>query len=149
MKEISDKLLKQRLRNRIIEVLEITSSPEEQKKCGPEEVINLWEDFVDEEKILFYDEPVFSFEEINEIRRYHNTWNYVCDNTPDRIKSIEDATKIDCWVELQKEAAIALQVFMRRGKFVEEYEITTPKLAIIAKMIHILLNFGNKFIIHI
>ena len=44
MKEISDKLLKQRLRNRIIEVLEITSSPEEQRRLGPDEVICLWDD---------------------------------------------------------------------------------------------------------
>ncbi|HID03063.1 MAG TPA: hypothetical protein EYP18_07650, partial [Desulfobacterales bacterium] len=60
MDDISDNLLNQRIRNRIIEVLEITSSQSDLEKFGANEAVNMWEDWVDDERIKDYVEPVFT-----------------------------------------------------------------------------------------
>lgn len=72
MSEISDTLLKQRLRNRLIESLDAFADEETVGAVGTDEIIEIWYDYMDDDRLGFYDEPVFSSEEVSAIRRFHN-----------------------------------------------------------------------------
>jgi len=124
MEEISDLLLNQRIRNRIIEVLEITTSYEEQEKHGGDEVINMWEDWVDDERIGDYVEPVFTKKEQERLAEFHKAWNYVSNHTPQFLPDISELKKNNDWTNLMASASDALAVFRQRGKLSEESEIT-------------------------
>lgn len=67
---ISDQLLAQRLRNRIMEVLSIYCCDEDWASLGPDEVINQWEDFVDRQRFAIFIEPVFTTEEQTQLKRH-------------------------------------------------------------------------------
>lgn len=71
--QISKKLLYQRVRNRIIEVLEVTADPAQHEKFGGDEIICMWEDWVDGQRIPEYVEPVFSLEEQAAISEYRGS----------------------------------------------------------------------------
>lgn len=60
MAEISDKILLQRLRNRVMECLEMLSDGVSVDQIGTDEVINSWCDQVDEERLSFFREAVFT-----------------------------------------------------------------------------------------
>ena len=124
MEEISDLLLNQRIRNRIIEVLEITASYEEQEKHGGDEFINMWEDWVDDERIGDYVEPVFTKKEQERLAEFHKAWNYVANHTPQFLPDISELKKNNDWTNLMASASDALAVFRQRGKLSEESEIT-------------------------
>jgi hypothetical protein len=124
MEEISNILLNQRIRNRIIEVLEITASYEKQEKFGGNEVINMWEDWVDDNRIGEYIEPVFSKQEQECLTEHHKTWSYVADHTPQFLPDINELEGNEYWSSLMASASKALSIFNRRGKLSEENEIT-------------------------
>ena len=124
MEEISDLLLNQRIRNRIIEVLEITASYEEQEKFGSDEVVNMWEDWVDDNRIIDYLEPVFTKQEQECLAEFHKTWNYVADHTPQILPNISELKQNEYWSALVDAASKALVVFSQRGKMSEDIEIT-------------------------
>ncbi|MDH5409142.1 MAG: hypothetical protein OEY00_11085 [Gammaproteobacteria bacterium] len=122
--EISKKILYQRIRNRIIEVLEITADPSQHEKFGGDEIICMWEDWVDDQKLPEYVEPVFSQEEQTAISEYHKIWNEVADNTPHLMPSVNELVKNAYWQKLIKQAEKALTVFSIKGRYSEEVEIT-------------------------
>ncbi len=74
MEEISELLLNQRIRNRIIEVLEVYASVDDQKFFGTGEVVNMWEDWVDDKRLPGYREPIFSKQEQLAISAFHSAW---------------------------------------------------------------------------
>lgn len=123
MEEVSDLLLNQRIRNRIIETLEVYVSVEDQKLFGPDEVINMWDDFVDDERLATYDEPAFNKQEQLAISVFHNNWNRVCDNTPQHMPPIEQLVKEQYWVQLMNDAREALLILAIRGRLDEDQEI--------------------------
>lgn len=124
MSKLSERLLAQRLRNRIMEVLSIYSTEEDWKLLGPDEVINQWEDNVDDSRIPIYVEPVFSAEERSELLRFHELWIQYCDATPKYMPPFEQIKKTDEWKELQNRAIELLTLFNVRGKLDEEIEIS-------------------------
>ncbi len=124
MEDISNTLLNQRIRNRIIEVLEVTSSPSDQEKLGANEVINMWEDWVDDEKIKNYVEPVFTKQEQEELLKFHTTWHHVTNNTPKNMDAISDFLHNKYWLQLMSSATKTLDTFNHRGKLSEDAEIT-------------------------
>lgn len=124
MEEISKLLLKQRIRNRIIEVLKITASYEAQEKFGGNEVINMWAEWVDDARIGGYTEPVFSNSEQECLVEYHKIWSYVTDHTPHALPSVSELKGNQYWSSLVATASKALTVFNRRGRLSEEKEIS-------------------------
>ncbi|MBE9061735.1 hypothetical protein [cf. Phormidesmis sp. LEGE 11477] len=62
--ELSDTLLRQRLRNRFIELLDAFANKGTVEAIGTDELIEMWYDYTDEDSFDFYDEPVFSAEEL-------------------------------------------------------------------------------------
>ncbi len=123
MSEISDTLLKQRLRNRIIESLDAFADEETVKVIGTDEIIEVWYDYMDDERQLFYDAPVFSPDEINAIKRFHNLLESTYKMVPSTWK-LEEIKGCKEWSALVSAAREERAMFMKRGLLDEEREIT-------------------------
>jgi hypothetical protein len=122
----------QRIRNRIIESLELASSFEAQRQYQvsvpyisvPTEVIEQWFDCVNnEEPLKSCPEPVFSSEERQAVSRFHSKIKEVCRNTPQFLPPLEELLTYPCWAELRVLAEESLTVFGRRGRLSEEIEV--------------------------
>lgn len=120
---ISKILLQQRLRNRIIEVLSLLCGEQHSiRKVGTAEILERWWDYVDEDKLGFFSEPVFSYKELKAIKVLHQL-------IEDRYKAIpntfEETEMIKCkeWVNVTAQASKVCELFNQRGQFDEEYEI--------------------------
>ena len=129
--KISRQLLQQRMRNRIIEYLELAASAEAQREYErrapiaviPNEVINQWEDFVNADDWDWYSQPVFSAEESEAIRSFHAVWLVVAEETPDPMPHTIDALiGAPAWNRLMVAARDTLKVFSFRGRFDEQRE---------------------------
>lgn len=114
MTEVSDTVLKQRLRNRLIEALENFFDDEAVLVLGTDEIINIWYDYADNEQIAFYDEPIFSLAELNQIKSFSNLLESSHDSIPSswRLREIETCLE---WKTLALAARDAYDVFMNRG----------------------------------
>lgn len=112
-----------RIRNRIIEYLELAASHEEQTAYQtaaphihvPNEVINRWEDWVRPDWQRYMTAPVFSLAEIEAIAAFHSSWDAVASATPDPLPSLGALTGTEQWQRLAKAATSALEVFQIRG----------------------------------
>lgn len=121
MTSISNTLLQQRIRNRLIEYFD--TSLEEIASWGAFEVINQWEDIVPNGwETAFFTEPVFSPEEQVRIRKFCSTWSLTADATSDNIFSIAELNSSPEWQAFLREAKSALGCFVKRGKFDEDTE---------------------------
>jgi len=129
--ELSQQLLHQRIRNRIIEYLELAASADEQREYErrapmahvPNEMINQWEDWVNGDDLDWYGPPIFSDDERHALRSFNSVWLAVADETPDPMpSSIELLLGTPVWARLMAEAQAALMVFEKRGRFDEEVE---------------------------
>ncbi|MBL4826134.1 MAG: hypothetical protein JKY66_00205 [Spongiibacteraceae bacterium] len=123
MSEISDTLLKQRLRNRIIESLDAFADEETVSAVGTDEIIEIWYDHMDDDSLSFYDAPVFSSEEINAVKRFHNLLESTYKKVPGTWK-LEELADCNEWSALVAAACEEHAIFMGRGLFDEEREIT-------------------------
>ena len=123
MTNISEKLVMQRIRNRIIEVLDMFADDESVSKIGSDEIIEFWYDFVDEEKFSGFNKPVFSESEITSIRRFHNLLEKTYSNVPSSF-SLESLMSNKYWCRLKELANNETEVFLKRGRFSEDEEIT-------------------------
>jgi hypothetical protein len=129
--KISRQLLQQRIRNRIIEYLELAASAERQRDYErrapiaqvPGEMINQWADVVHADNWDWYSQPVFSIEESEAIRAFHDVWLAVADETPEPMPhTIEALIGTPAWNRLMAAARDTLQVLSLRGRFDEEIE---------------------------
>jgi hypothetical protein len=127
---ISRTLLDQRIRNRIIEYLQIASSYEEQLRYEarvpiadvPAEIICQWSDQVNDHPLARYVEPVYSLEEQAAIANFQAVWERVISETPKYLPPLSELIRKPQWERLRIGALEALEVFLRRGKFDEEKE---------------------------
>jgi len=127
----SPQLLRQRIRNNIIAYLEVAASAQEQQEYErnvpiaqvPNEMINQWQDSVDPDDFTWYSEPVFTREENQAMRNFHATWSEVADATPNPMPySVELLIGTPIWNRFMSAASIALDVFLKRGRFDDEVE---------------------------
>ena len=123
MTSISAILLKQKIRNRLIEYFDL--SYEEIARWGTSELICCWEGYVpngwDEE---FFDAPVFSAREAECIRQFCLTWERTSDLTKTDHFDAEELRTIPHWVVFMEEAKKGLALFSERGKFPDDIEIS-------------------------
>lgn len=127
--EPTERVVQQRVRNRIIEYLELASSFESQREYQevapvhvPHEVVNQWEDWVRSPDDPL-GEPVFSSAERAAVRAFHRVWQSVADSTPRRLPDLEVLFGSPEWQLLRQAAADALAIFAVRGPLSEEDEI--------------------------
>lgn len=118
----SKRVVLQRVRNRIIEVLSDIDGLTEM--YGPFEVINLWEDWVREDTLPLFVDPVFSQEEREAIGSFHITWDEVAEALPDEQPDLAWLAKSADWERLKAAAVSCHKILIRGGKFSEEHEIS-------------------------
>jgi len=127
----SPQLLRQRIRNNIIAYLEVAASAQEQREYErsvpiaqvPNEMINQWEDSVQPDDFAWYSEPVFTREENQAMQDFHAHWSAVADATPNPMPySVELLIGTPIWDRFMGAASVALNVFMKRGRFDGEVE---------------------------
>lgn len=117
----------QRLRNRIIEVLELAASqagpPEHDKSASPIDipslVLNFWGDFVGDDWRRHYTAgDVFTPDEIDAIAAFQSAW----DEVPDQALALsrDTLTHMPAWFRLIESAVTSLAVFHERGRLPED-----------------------------
>lgn len=127
--DVSPMVVTQRVRNRIIEYLELASSFDKQLDYQtkavfvsvPSEMINQWEDWVRSNRPDWYVEPVFSIPEQAAIWKFQAIWSSVADDM--HSLELSDLVKTEPWERLRSGAEQALKVFEVRGRFDEEREV--------------------------
>lgn len=124
MNSVSTETLHSRLRNRIIEHLQLVSSSEAQlayRYSVPiaqvsNELFNGWGDWVANECVI--DEfiaPIFSPEEQFAVRKFNAVLDAVAHHTSQNLPYITDFIGTPAWQELASAASEALVVFQVRG----------------------------------
>jgi hypothetical protein len=126
----SRRVVGQRVRNRVIEYLELASSFDDQLEYErvapdfvpiPEEIIEQWNDWVPgdpRQQTVFAD--VYSDAEVLAIKSFHETWQHVVDHTPSPMPPLRQTMALPEWNELREAASQALALFEQRGRMPEE-----------------------------
>ncbi len=120
MDEIRQQLLYQRLRNRVIELLDLFCSLHDIASFGSFEAINMVEDWLP----LDYEKApkVFSQKEKKAVREFMELWEVAADVTNEETQNVEWLERSVEWVRLSKSAKRALRIFSERGRFSEDCE---------------------------
>lgn len=116
-----------RIRNQMIGYLALASSFEEQaryQRAAPSinvanEIINQWQDLVQEDWRSYITEPVFCSEEVTAVDRFHAAWDAVAEATPQQLPSLDTLWASTEWQLLAAAAGEALAIFQVRGCFQE------------------------------
>jgi len=126
---VTHRVVLQRIRNRMIEYLELASSFDDQRDYQsrapvhvPNEIINRWEDYVNDPCDPAFTTPTFSDAERVAIAKFHDTWDDVADATPEPLPDLDTLFGTREWKRLRDAAFESLQVFLRRGKLSEAEE---------------------------
>jgi hypothetical protein len=129
----SRQVVLQRVRNRIIEYLDVACSAEAQRHYErdvpiahvPAEMFCWWEDFVSPPTWQDFTGPVFSPNEIAAMRTFGAVWERVSSEVPEPLPhTIEHLLGTEPWTRLMAAAGSALEVFRERGRFSEDVEVS-------------------------
>lgn len=127
----SERVVDQRIRNRIIEYFELAASFDHQLAYEknapiayvPYEVINQWEDWVPAGPMTAAKDPsVFSAAELQEMQDFQLVWESTAAAFPDDYPPLSDVQALPAWDQLRQQAERALRVFEVRGKLPEDQE---------------------------
>lgn len=130
--EPSRRVVEQRVRNRIIEYLELASSFDAQQQYErdvpiahiPYEVINQWEDWVHKDPREGRDlSDVYDGAEVESMCQFHAAWEDAASAVPDNYPPLSEVQALPEWERLRETARSALSVFMMRGKMPEDHEV--------------------------
>lgn len=128
----SRRVVEQRVRNRIIEYLELASSFEAQQVYErdvpivhvPYEVINQWKDWVHKDPREDRDlSDVYDGAEVEAMCQFHAAWDDAVSAVSEDFPLLSEVQALPEWYRLREAAASALSVFMRRGKMSEDHEV--------------------------
>jgi IS30 family transposase len=111
------------VRDRIIEVLELISSPEDQieyqKKVPhihiPFEIIEQWYDWVNVENKDYYKLDVYTSEELEAIWKFDAVWDSTANKMDDSL-TIEELIISEPWKQMIESAKEALQAFNKNAQ---------------------------------
>ncbi|MDR2128957.1 MAG: hypothetical protein LBP52_07820 [Burkholderiaceae bacterium] len=122
MENPSPQIVDQRVRNRIIEMLEwLVECETTPPDCGMDELINGWEDWVPAPfEPGLYLPPVFTEAEQELICRVSRAVDVFCDATPKSITDARAAIQLPQWAAVIAAARSALLVMLERGRMPEE-----------------------------
>jgi hypothetical protein len=127
----SRRVVEQRVRNRIIEYLEVASSFEAQQEYErdvpiayiPYELINQWQDWVHQDPREDRDlSDVYDGPEVEAMCQFHAAWEDAVSAVPNNYPPLSELQALPAWDRLRDAAGSALSVFMRRGKMSEDHE---------------------------
>ncbi|VXB04135.1 conserved hypothetical protein [Microbacterium sp. 8M] len=126
------RLVQQRMRNRLMDYLELAGSFDAQRTYDSHhvvnvahEVINQWEDCVpDALWEVESNKTVYSSDEIDALKQFHRTWAHAASAVPDGYPDLADVHALPEWSELRVEAQRALATFLIRGRLPEDHAIS-------------------------
>ena len=110
-------VLDQRVRNRIIECLEMICAPEESATLDPDSIVNLWADWVRDPIEVECPSPVYTAEEREAVIRVNTQIGLDAFSAGDATGG---GTTSSAWSALRAVAREALQVFAQRGRLSED-----------------------------
>lgn len=121
----SPALIEQRIRNRLIEWLELVVESEHAAPAyGIDELLNDWQDWNGEPLTeAAFPPPTYTAAEVATLPEIERTWNLLCDATPKSIQDEAAAMKLPEWRSFVDAARHALNAFSVRGKLLEEKEL--------------------------
>lgn len=126
----SEQVLLQRVRNQLIDYLEVASSFAEQRRYQakspqlqvPTEIIEQWADWVGPDWRESFKAPVFSTDELQAIEKFQTVWSGLHPRLPQPLPSLELIQAEALWEELRRAAALTYACFLRVGKMSESVE---------------------------
>lgn len=89
----------------------------------PTEVLSSWDDYVNRERLEDYGPPVFSIAEVEAMRSFQSTFETTVRELPKRLPPLKEAQALLAWQRLRDAAAVALQIFEKRGMLSEDEPI--------------------------
>jgi hypothetical protein len=118
---VSKQIIEQRVRNRIIEMLEwLVECESTPPNLGMNELINCWEDWVPSPfEPDYFPPPVFTEAEQELIRQVSRAVDTFCCVTPKSITDERAALKLPQWAAIIMTARSALLVMAARGRMSE------------------------------
>jgi hypothetical protein len=128
---VSQRVVEQRIRNRVMEVLEKASSFREQMLYQqavqwvhiPYEIVNQWEDWVHvDPRIDPNPLPIYTADEVDALGEFHGSWEAAVEALPADYPTIVQVQQIPEWGAMRDAAIVCLEVFARRGRMSEEEE---------------------------
>lgn len=121
-------VLLQRVRNRLIEYLEVAASFEAQQAFlaqspdldVPNEIIQQWSDWVSPDWRSELITPVFSENEMVAIQQFQTIWQAIAEDLVQPLPALSILQQSPLWEKLRFCAAQTLRIFMTRGRLSEE-----------------------------
>ncbi len=120
---VSRTVVKQRIRNRLIEYFEFASTYEGLATFGVDEALELWVDWVSDGDLDYFDAPIFSPAEQTAIHDFNELMHKTFDSYLDDTSDVEFISKQPHWQAYASAAARAFKLFEQRGRFSEEKEV--------------------------
>lgn len=130
----SERILLQRVRNQLIDYLEVASSfraQREYQEQAPQvqvslEIIEQWADWVGPDWAQQFTSPVFSESERQAIAQYQLRWDALRKCLPEPMPPLSEIQKNPVWEELRYAASAAYACFVRVGRLSESEEYAGP-----------------------
>lgn len=121
----SERVVGQRIRNRVIEYLELASSFDQQRDfdrrvCAAHEIIEMWVDWTGPDH-QFADD-VYTDDERKALSLFHTDWEMAANATSGSAPRIVEVQQRVEWQRMRASAEQALATLMQRGKLSEETE---------------------------
>lgn len=128
--DVSERVVRQRIRNRIIENLELQASFESQREYEAEvpfisafEVLEQWDDWISGDPRREAPHAVLSAEEIAALGPVHDCIEAAAIELRQfEYPTMEQAQRLPTWAALRDQSAVALAVLLRQGRMSEEIE---------------------------
>jgi hypothetical protein len=127
--DVSSQLALQRVRNRILEYLELASSRDAQlayQASAPvsvvNELFNQWDDWFRGDPSSLVD-PVFTEDERSALTRFHFALNEAAELVPQTVPDLAIFQALPAWLIIRRAATEALCAFAQRGRMSEDAEI--------------------------
>lgn len=123
-------LVEQRVRNRVIEWLELVADYEASPPSFDlNEVLNQWEDWNPHSppNLESFRSPVYTSSEAVLLVRVGHAWQEFCNETPKVITQESSELARPQWIQLVSAATSALSELRRRGKLPEDHAISVSQ----------------------
>src|SRR5437870_4728367 len=125
--KVDNQVLLQRIRNRMIEAIEMSANFERQWEYQhsfpyvnvPTEIIECWSDSFYNHDPAWLSSPVFTIDEVAAITKFDHQWRETVNQTPRHMPNLSDVQQLETWKRLRAAAQVALAVLAKRGRLSE------------------------------
>ncbi len=125
MEQVTQRIVEQRVRNRIIEYLLVVSEFEDDSGVlDLNDLVNDWEFNISGPfEPRHFSMRTYTHQEVEALKAVDAAWNRFSNATPATIRDAAIALALPEWVQFRTEARSALGVFLKRGKLSEDIEV--------------------------